>query len=116
LRQASARILGSHELFANEHGVRTTPPNLLKVLDGTHAAHEDRHALRRDSFDASPCGLLVDAEGAQVPRVDPNDRRTCIDRSIDLVDAGRFDDRFHPERTNMSDQVVELGIREGANE
>ena len=47
---------------------------------------------------SSSCARAVDREGAEVARVDADDRRVERDRTRELVCVVRFDERVEPER------------------
>jgi len=88
----------------------------VEVVDGTDAAHEDSNTLVRDSCNGGARGILIDAEGAQVPRVDANDRRPDREGTIDLFEVGSLHDGLHAEGANAADEGAKIGILKSANE
>ena len=100
------RVVAGHQCLADEHDIRSGRAVVGDVRGFVHGRFGDPDDARRDAVGERPEQIAVELEGAEVARVDADDRGADIERALDLFGRMRLDERRHAE---LDDQLVEFG-------
>ena len=100
------RVVAGHERLADQHDIRSRRAVVGDVRGLLDRRFGDPDDARRDAVGERPEEVAVEFEGAEIARVDADDRGADVEGALDLFGRMRLDERRHAE---LDDELVELG-------